>query len=135
MTDRAETIPVVAAVIRREGRYLVCRRPSHKRHGGMWEFPGGKVHAGETLGEAVARELDEELSLRAETVAPAPVFEARDPGSPFLILFLETVAGGEPVSHEHEAVGWMSPEELTVLPLAPSDERFVREVLRGTVGD
>jgi 8-oxo-dGTP pyrophosphatase MutT (NUDIX family) len=52
---------VLAAVIRRQDRYLVCRRPAHKRHGGLWEFPGGKLEPGETLLEAARRELREEL--------------------------------------------------------------------------
>ena len=43
------TVRVLAAVVCRDDRYLVCRRPAHKRHGGLWEFPGGKIHAGETL--------------------------------------------------------------------------------------
>ena len=41
-------IPVVAAVIRRENKVLLARRPDHKRHGGLWEFPGGKIDEGET---------------------------------------------------------------------------------------
>jgi 8-oxo-dGTP diphosphatase len=42
-------VRVLAAVIERDGKYLICRRPQHKRHGGLWEFPGGKFEAGETL--------------------------------------------------------------------------------------
>jgi mutator protein MutT len=123
------TVPVVAAVIRRDGGYLVCQRPSAKRHGGLWEFPGGKVHEGETLGQAVRRELREELEMEALEVAAEPRFAAPDPDSHFVILFLETVAEGEPVAHEHDALGWYPVEELAGLPLAPSDLRFVREVL------
>lgn len=127
--ERPQNIPVVAAVIRRDGRYLVCRRPSAKRHGGLWEFPGGKVHAEESLEQAVERELREELGLETLEVAPEPRLAARDPGSSFVILFLDTEADGEPVPREHEALGWYVAEELVRLPLAPSDLRFVREIL------
>jgi 8-oxo-dGTP diphosphatase len=125
------TVPVVAAVICRGGRYLLCRRPSHKRHGGLWEFPGGKVHEGESLEDAVRRELREELALGVTSVAGKPRFTARDPGSAFEILFLDARAEGEPVSMEHEALGWFSPEEAADLPLAPSDRRFVEAQLSG----
>jgi len=133
MEDNAQkTIPVVAAVICREGCYLICRRAAHKRHGGLWEFPGGKVHAGESLPDAVRRELAEELSLTAETVDPTPRFEAGDPGSPFHILFMDTVAPGIPLAHEHEAVGWFTPAELAPMPLAPSDRLFARTLLENS---
>jgi len=52
---------VVAAVIERDGKYLLCQRPQGKRYGGLWEFPGGKLLAGESLLEAARRELREEL--------------------------------------------------------------------------
>ena len=125
------TTPVVAAVIQREGRYLVCQRPADKRHGGLWEFPGGKVHEGESLGEAVERELREELRLTTLSVGAVPRFAAPDPASSFLILFLDTEAAGEPHPIEHQALGWFPPGELSRLPLAPSDLRFVEEILVG----
>ena len=61
---------VLAAVVRRDDRYLVCRRPAHKRHGGLWEFPGGKIHAGETLLGA-ARRAERDYALLARQVEQA----------------------------------------------------------------
>src|SRR5262249_15198793 len=58
----------LAAVIERDGRYLVCQRRAHKRHGSLWEFPGGKVEPGESLMQAAFRELQEELGMRATEV-------------------------------------------------------------------
>jgi len=87
------SVPVVAAVIERDGRYLVGLRPAHKRHGGLWEFPGGKIQEGETDAEAVSRELTEELGMRLKELGDL-LFEKRDPGSPYVIRFLVADASG-----------------------------------------
>ena len=121
MTHR---IPVVAAVVQRASGYLVCRRPAHKRHGGLWEFPGGKVREGETHSDAIRRELLEELELEAVTVGGV-LFTASDEGAPFVIDFVHTVARGIAVLHEHSELGWFTAEELVGLALAPADARFV----------
>ncbi|MDX2194201.1 MAG: (deoxy)nucleoside triphosphate pyrophosphohydrolase [Gemmatimonadales bacterium] len=117
------TIPVLAAVLRRDGRYLVGLRPAHKRHGGLWEFPGGKCEPGESLGAAARRELAEELGLRVTAVG-AELLRVHDAGSPFEIVFTVVDAEGEPVAHEHAALRWATVAELGALPLAPSDARF-----------
>jgi mutator protein MutT len=122
------SIDVVAAVIRRGERYLVGRRPDDKRHGGLWEFPGGKVHDGEDLLATANRELDEELGMRAVT-AGALLMRAADAGSPFVIHFVEIDTEGEPEAREHSEIGWFTPAEMRTLPLAPADARFV-EMLR-----
>jgi mutator protein MutT len=118
---------VVATVVRRGGRLLICRRPSHKRHGGLWEFPGGKLLPGETLGEAVSRELDEELGLVLRGLVTYLGAE-QDPGSPFLIHFVEGDARGDPVPAEHDELAWARPEELRLYPLAPSDRAFAERL-------
>ena len=125
-----EPIPVIAAVIHRDGRYLVGRRPVEKRHGGLWEFPGGKVDAGESWLEAVHRELAEELDMGA-TATGALLLSVHDDGSPFVIHFLEVEATGEPTPLEHSAVGWYTPDEMAELPLAPADARFVSRLRSG----
>ena len=95
------SVDVVAAVIQDvRGRVLIGQRPSHKRHGGLWEFPGGKVHEGETLADAVTRELHEELGLTVTWIAAEPLYARQDPGQPFRILFLEASAQGDPVLKE-----------------------------------
>jgi 8-oxo-dGTP diphosphatase len=123
VSPKQEVVPVVAAVIRQDARYLVCRRPTHKRHGGLWEFPGGKVRNGETRAEAVERELAEELELQT-TELGAVLYSATDEGTAFVIDFIETAAEGTPVLHEHSEIGWFTAEELTDLPLAPADALF-----------
>ncbi len=86
LPQEGELIRVLAAIIRDDDRYLVCLRPAHKRHGGYWEFPGGKLEVGETLLEAARRELREELDVEV-IAAGEPIFSSRDPGSQFLIEF------------------------------------------------
>jgi mutator protein MutT len=115
---------VLAAVIERDGNYLVCQRPAHKRHGSLWEFPGGKVEAGETHFQAARRELAEELDVRVLSVAAA-IFAVADPGSEFLIEFVPTTIDGSPKCLEHTDLKWMSLPDLPSLELAPSDRRFV----------
>ncbi len=123
-----EPIAVVAAVIRRHDRYLVGRRPLPKRHGGLWEFPGGKIQAGETTFDAARRELAEELALDVAKEG-ATLHTVRDQGAPFVIHFVEIEVSGEPTPLEHDALGWFTPDELARLPLAPADAAFVRTLL------
>jgi len=121
---------VIAAVVERDGRYLVGRRPDEKRHGGLWEFPGGKVDAGEDWPGAARRELAEELGMRVGAVGRL-LLSVGDEGSAFVIHFVEVEATGEPVPTEHTAVGWYTPEELVALPLAPADARFAASLREG----
>ena len=120
-------IEVVAAVMQRDGAYLVCQRPPHKRHGGLWEFPGGKLEPGETMMEAAHRELSEELGLTVTGVG-AVRLQVQDPGSEFSINFVDVEAHGMPVPVEHTSVEWLSVKKLLELPLAPSDRQFVEHL-------
>jgi mutator protein MutT len=128
-TDPRRTIPVVAAVVRHGDRYLLGRRPEEKRHGGLWEFPGGKLHDGEDAAKAVRRELDEELGLACRTIGTT-LWSARDPDSPFVIRFVEAEVEGRPEAREHSQVGWFTLEELEGMALAPTDAAFVDALRR-----
>ncbi len=125
MTARSDRVAVVAAVIRLGERYLVGRRPPAKQHGGLWEFPGGKVLEGESRLDAAARELEEELGLRDVSLG-ALLLSVEEPGSPFVIEFFETAASGTPSALEHTEVGWFTLPELVHMDLAPADVWFVR---------
>jgi mutator protein MutT len=115
---------VLASVIQSGNRLLVCQRAQEKRHGGLWEFPGGKVEAGESDFEAAHRELREELAVTVTGVGQVE-FSVRDPGSEFVIEFLPVQIDGTPQCLEHMALAWMEEEEILSLPLAPSDRRYV----------
>jgi mutator protein MutT len=119
---------VAAAFIREAGLVLICQRPHHKRHGGLWEFPGGKCEPGESDFEATRRELREELDVDVTAVG-APLFEFQDPGSGFLIAFVPVQITGTPTRIEHADIRWVTLADLVTLPLAPSDRRFVEACL------
>ena len=116
-------IRVIAAVVSRGDEVLVCQRPHHKRHGGLWEFPGGKCEPGESDADAARRELHEELGIEVIEVGE-PELVIADPDSPFLIVFTPVRIAGEPTCHEHIALRWAESNELADLPLAPSDRRY-----------
>lgn len=119
---------VVAAVIERDGTFLLGRRPEEKRHGGLWEFPGGKMDEGETPTEAARRELAEELQLRVTDVGPL-LHAVHDAGAPFVIEFYPVRADGHPVAHEHSELTWLAPRSLGSLALAPADRVFAEWLL------
>jgi 8-oxo-dGTP pyrophosphatase MutT (NUDIX family) len=126
---------VVAAVIQRGVRFLICQRPEGKQHGGLWEFPGGKIDNGESLEAAVRRELHEELAVEATHIGP-PVFSVRDAKSGFEILFIPTAISGEPVALEHSAILWCPRNAILTYPLAPSDLAFAERIAAGrTISD
>ena len=118
----------MAAVIYREDRVLVCRRPVHKRHGGLWEFPGGKCEPGESDAAAIERELREELAVSVTSVGPAWGAVA-DPLSEFVIVFAPVCIEGEPECLEHSEIRWVAVGELSNMTLAPSDRAFVQDWL------
>lgn len=119
---------VAAALIRDDDRLLICQRPFHERHGGLWEFPGGKCEPGESDFEATRRELREELDVEVAAVG-APLFEFQDPDSEFLIAFVPVQIAGTPTRIEHTDIRWVTLVELVALPLAPSDRWFVEACL------
>ncbi len=113
-------VAVIAAVIQRGDKYLLGQRPESKRHGGLWEFPGGKVHDGESRLEAIRRELAEELALKAVRIERL-LFSVVDKGSPYVIEFVETIIEGTPIPYEHSEIAWLTIGELDELRLAPAD--------------
>lgn len=116
-------VRVMAAVIKCEEKVLICQRPQHKRHGGRWEFPGGKVRGDETDFEATHRELAEELGVVVTEVGDI-LQSIRDKGSVFQIDFLSAQIEGTPQAREHEQLEWVSATQLLHFDLAPADRIF-----------
>jgi mutator protein MutT len=122
------SIRVLAAVIAQQDRVLLGCRPAHKRHGNLWEFPGGKVEPGETDFDAMARELREELGVQLVSLG-AERCVARDGASPYEIVFVDVTVRGTPQALEHSALAWVPVSSLGEYALAPSDV-VCAEVLR-----
>ena len=122
-------LEVVAGLIRREDKILICRRPPHKARAGCWEFPGGKVEAGETLAQALIRECREELAvtLTVGPVAADTVYEYPDV-TIHLSLLEARVAQGEPAPLEHSEIRFIRPEEASLYTFCPADQAFLEAI-------
>lgn len=130
-----EDITVAAAVIRdQEGRILLARRPDHKHMGGLWEFPGGKVHAGEEPRAALVRELYEELGVEASVDAPLTFAIHEEPGLRILLLFFfARLRAGEPVGREGQEVRWVQPSDLPSYSTPPADAELIARLVAGAL--
>ena len=116
---------VVAALVWRQDRFLICQRPAHKARGLLWEFVGGKVEPGETKEEALARECREELDadVRAGEVFMQLVHEYPDL-TVELTLFHATMEG-EPRLLEHNDLRWITVEEIDDYDFCPADTEIL----------
>ena len=119
---------VAAALVDRDGRVLVQRRPPGKPLADLWEFPGGKVEPGETPEVALIRELREELGIDVAAACLAPACFASEPlGERHLLLLLYVCRkwSGVPSALEGNAVCWVRPVELHALAMPPADRPLV----------
>ena len=127
----SEPVRVAAALLVREGRFLICRRPAHKARGGLWEFPGGKLEPGESAAEALIRECREELAIE---VAPGPVYMELTHAYPDLavelILLQVNEFAGEPRLLEHSELRWIQPEETGAFDFCPADREILEKLGR-----
>lgn len=119
-------VVVAVALLRADGRVLMQQRPFASMHGGLWEFPGGKVEPGESPESAAVRELEEELglSLHAGSLAPVGFASGRTgDGVRALVILLYVCREwqGEPHPHEAEALDWHAPEAIKTLAMPPLD--------------
>ena len=122
---------VVAALIRRGNQFLICQRPAHKARGSLWEFVGGKVEPGETGEAALIRECREELDITLEVgeIFYQVVHEYPDI-SIRLTLYHSTIASGEPKLLEHQAIAWITPEEIDNYEFCPADVDILAHIKR-----
>lgn len=122
--DFKPPVPVVCAIIVRDERIMLAQRPPGKKLGGLWEFPGGKVEAGESAEAALHRELCEELGCTVRITKTLPPYVHAYPwGSIELIPFVCELAAEspEPHTHEHTALAWVECAQLNAYELAPAD--------------
>lgn len=112
------------ALIDVDGRVLLAQRPEGKSLAGLWEFPGGKVEAGETPEEALIRELQEELGINTWSSCLAPLTFASHSYEKFHLLmplFACRRWEGTPRSNEGQALKWVKASELKDYPMPPAD--------------
>jgi len=117
-----EIVFATAAVIRSGKRYLVDLRSFDDAHGGLWEFPGGKLDWGEAPRDCLVRELSEELGIKASVGKLIDIISHVYPnGRQFIIAFYECETDDEPMPMECERVEWMTLREIGELDLLDAD--------------
>lgn len=132
MEQEPKWITVVALALRGgNGRWLMHRRPPEKHHGGLWEFPGGKVEPDELPDRALEREIREELgiAIRSDLLRPASFAQsAPSNGAPGIVILLYRTDHwtGDPCALEGGEVAWLTPEEIAPLPKPPLDVALCR---------
>ncbi|MDG2242723.1 MAG: 8-oxo-dGTP diphosphatase MutT [Rhodospirillaceae bacterium] len=115
---------VAAALIRPDGAILLTQRPDGKSMAGLWEFPGGKLKAGETPEQALVRELQEELGVSIELGDLEPLTFASHGYDSFHLLMPLYVCRawkGNITPQENQAATWVKPDLLTNYPMPPAD--------------
>jgi 8-oxo-dGTP diphosphatase len=116
------------ALVDADRRVLIAQRPEGKALAGLWEFPGGKLEAGETPEQALIRELEEELGISTKSACLAPVSFASYSYESFHLLMPLYVCRkwqGTPVAREHAALKWVRPQALRDYPMPPADEPLI----------
>ncbi|MEI2299404.1 8-oxo-dGTP diphosphatase MutT [Ensifer sp. MJa1] len=130
MDVNGKKIVLVAAcaLVDSDGRILLAQRPQGKSLAGLWEFPGGKVEAGETPEETLIRELDEELGIRTKVACLAPLTFASHSYDDFHLLMPLYVCRryeGVATGREGQAIKWVRPKALRDYPMPPADEPLI----------
>jgi len=123
---------VTAAVIQSNGKVLIALRPPQGLLGGLWEFPGGKVEAGESLEDGLRREILEELGVTVAVGEPLGVYKhAYTHFKVRLHAFYCTLpAANSPQPLHHSALAWVSPPELTTYPMGKIDRMISQDLVR-----
>ena len=122
------TLVVACALVDSDGRVLVAARPSGKSMAGLWEFPGGKVEAGETPEAALIRELKEELSIDVTAACLAPLSFASHAYDEFHLLMPLYACrkwDGQIAPREGQETQWLRPRDLFDLPMPPADKPLI----------
>ncbi|MEP9354775.1 (deoxy)nucleoside triphosphate pyrophosphohydrolase [Xanthobacter sp. KR7-65] len=122
------TLVAACALVDGDGRVLVAQRPEGKALAGLWEFPGGKVEAGERPEETLIRELQEELGITVKEACLAPLTFASHAYESFHLLMPLWICRrweGVVQRKEHQALQWLRPARLRDVPMPPADEPLI----------
>ena len=126
--DAPALLVVAAALVDRAGRVLMQQRPLSRQHGGLWEFPGGKLAAGETPEAALIRELREELGIDVAATCLAPfafASHAYDTFHLLMPLFLCRRWEGFVTPREGQTLAWVKPDKLADYAMPAADKPLV----------
>lgn len=132
--ENSKPIVLVAAcaLIDTDNRILIAQRPEGKSMAGMWEFPGGKVEAGETPEAALIRELDEELGIETKETCLAPLTFASYSYEKFHLLMPLYICRrywGFPQPKEGQALKWVRARDLREYDMPPADEPLIPHLM------
>lgn len=121
-----KTLEVTAAIIRQNGKILICQRPAEKNCSLLWEFPGGKIEVGETGEQCIARECQEELgiTLSVEQELTDITYEYPD-RIVHLHFYLCGIASGVPEKKEHNALAWITTDVIDQYEFCPADKAML----------
>lgn len=123
-------VEVAAALIWKNDKFMICRRPPDKKRGLLWEFVGGKLEPGETGEEALIRECREELGI---TVRPKSVFADVTHVYPditiHMTLYNAEITEGEPVLLEHCGLEWITKEQIKDYEFCPADYPLLEKMI------
>lgn len=127
MVENRKVVEVVGGIIRRDGRYLLGKRPLGKAQGGHWEFIGGKIEPGETPEQALARECREEIALPIVNakIRTSVTHEYPEKTIHLTLIDCEPAQGAEPTALEHAELGWFTPDEMKSLDFCPADAELL----------
>ena len=126
----AEVVEVVAAVIERDGRYLITRRLQDTHLAGLWEFPGGKISPGEPPEAALKRELSEELGVTAEIGELLESVDWSYPEKTVHILFFRCAIQGDPRPLQGQEMLWIEAAELPSRRFPEADAQLISRLAR-----
>jgi len=124
-----KNIEVVGAAIMRDGKLFTAQRPAGKEIGLKWEFPGGKIEAGETAQQALVREIREELKTEVQVNEYIATVRHQYPTFHLTMqVFRCTLKGPEPVLTEHVDSRWITDQEIDSLDWAPADYKILGQI-------
>lgn len=127
MTDKPVVHAAVAVLVREDGKVLLAQRPEGKPWAGWWEFPGGKIEQGESVLQALKREIEEELGTAIVEAYPWITRRFAYPERTVQLHFYQVRRwAGEPHGREGQALSWQWPSAVDVGPLLPANEPLLR---------
>ncbi len=136
--SKTKVVHVAVGMVLKGDEILIARRPDHLHQGGLWEFPGGKVETGETVQEALRRELEEEVGILADTSAMESLIQLEfDYGDKvvFLDTWLCNAFTGQAHGKEGQSVCWVSVSDLDQYRFPKANVSLIKKLRESIQGD